>query len=66
LHRRANKLQRAEGDDVRGISYVSGTTQTLRAHFQNSADRLVEHLGLKSGDLVVDIGSNDGNLARVL
>jgi len=40
--------------------YVSGTTQTLRAHFQNSADRLVEHLGLKSGDLVVDIGSNDG------
>jgi 2-polyprenyl-3-methyl-5-hydroxy-6-metoxy-1,4-benzoquinol methylase len=40
--------------------YVSGTTQTLRTHFQNSADRLVKRLGLKSGDLVVDIGSNDG------
>jgi hypothetical protein len=40
--------------------YVSGTTQTLRTHFQNSADRLVARLGLKAGDLVVDIGSNDG------
>jgi 2-polyprenyl-3-methyl-5-hydroxy-6-metoxy-1,4-benzoquinol methylase len=40
--------------------YVSGTTKTLRAHFQNSADRLVSRLGLKAGDLVVDIGSNDG------
>ena len=40
--------------------YVSGTTQTLRTHFQDSADRLVQRLGLKAGDLVVDIGSNDG------
>jgi len=40
--------------------YVSGTTQTLRTHFQQSADRLVSHLGLKADDLVVDIGSNDG------
>jgi 2-polyprenyl-3-methyl-5-hydroxy-6-metoxy-1,4-benzoquinol methylase len=40
--------------------YVSGTTQTLRTHFQNSTDRLVARLGLKPGDLVVDIGSNDG------
>ena len=40
--------------------YVSGTTQTLRRHFQESADRLVSRLGLKAGDLVVDIGSNDG------
>src|ERR1700679_1058945 len=40
--------------------FVSGTTQTLRTHFQNSADRLVKGLGLKAGDLVVDIGSNDG------
>lgn len=40
--------------------YVSGTTQTLRTHFQNSADRLVARLGLKPNDLVVDIGSNDG------
>jgi len=40
--------------------YVSGTTQTLRTHFKNSTDRLVQRLGLKAGDLVVDIGSNDG------
>lgn len=40
--------------------YVSGTTATLRQHFQASADRLVERLGLTSKDLVVDIGSNDG------
>jgi hypothetical protein len=40
--------------------YVSGTTQTLRAHFQESAGRLVSRLGLGPGDLAVDIGSNDG------
>ncbi len=40
--------------------YVSGTTQTLRTHFQESTDRLVSRLGLKADDLVVDIGSNDG------
>lgn len=40
--------------------YVSGTTQTLRAHFQASADRSVAQLGLRPGNLVVDIGSNDG------
>jgi hypothetical protein len=40
--------------------YVSGTTQTLRTHFQTTTDRLVSRLGLKANDLVVDIGSNDG------
>lgn len=40
--------------------YVSGTTQTLRTHFKQSTERLVSRLGLKAGDLVVDIGSNDG------
>ncbi len=40
--------------------YVSGTTSTLRAHFRESAERLVAGLGLVRGDLVVDIGSNDG------
>jgi 2-polyprenyl-3-methyl-5-hydroxy-6-metoxy-1,4-benzoquinol methylase len=40
--------------------YVSGTTRMLREHFQNSSDRLVARLGLQPGDLVVDIGSNDG------
>jgi len=40
--------------------YVSGTTETLRRHFQATTDRLVERLQLKPNDLVVDIGSNDG------
>ena len=40
--------------------YVSGTTQTLRNHFQASTDRLAQKLGLQKDDLVVDIGSNDG------
>jgi hypothetical protein len=40
--------------------YVSGTTETLRRHFEQSANRLVDRLRLSSGDLVVDIGSNDG------
>lgn len=40
--------------------YVSGTTEALRSHFRASAERLIRRLGLKAGDLVVDIGSNDG------
>ncbi len=40
--------------------YVSGTTRTLREHFETSAKRLADRLGLQPGDLVVDIGSNDG------
>lgn len=39
--------------------YVSGTTATLVEHFRKSASRLVETYGLKSTDMVVDIGSND-------
>jgi SAM-dependent methyltransferase len=40
--------------------YVSGTTKTLVEHFRLTAERLVETYGLKPGQLVVDIGSNDG------
>ncbi|MDR3733948.1 MAG: class I SAM-dependent methyltransferase [Acidobacteriaceae bacterium] len=40
--------------------YVSGTTETLHRHFQDTTDRLVSRLHLDPGDLVVDIGSNDG------
>src|SRR3954453_5861105 len=36
--------------------YVSGTTETLRTHFKHTTERLITRLGLKSGDLVVDIG----------
>lgn len=40
--------------------YVSGTTKTLVEHFRQTSKRLVETYGLGEGDLVVDIGSNDG------
>ncbi|MDO8510312.1 MAG: class I SAM-dependent methyltransferase [bacterium] len=40
--------------------YMSGTTKTLRAHFEESTERLIKRFGLKEDDLVVDIGSNDG------
>jgi len=40
--------------------YVSGTTSSLRAHFRATAEHLIAALDLSPGDLVVDIGSNDG------
>jgi SAM-dependent methyltransferase len=40
--------------------YVSGTTKTLVQHFKDTAERLVSTYRLGAGDLVVDIGSNDG------
>lgn len=40
--------------------YVSGTTKTLPAHFAETSRRLVESYGVQAGQLVVDIGSNDG------
>lgn len=44
--------------------YVSGTSPVFVAHFQSYADVMRRRLGLKDGDLVVDIGSNDGTLLR--
>jgi SAM-dependent methyltransferase len=40
--------------------YVSGTTRTLVQHFKETAERLTATYRLGTGDLVVDIGSNDG------
>ncbi|MDE1174632.1 MAG: class I SAM-dependent methyltransferase [Parvibaculaceae bacterium] len=40
--------------------YVSGTTKTLVQHFKETAERLIKTYGLKAGELVVDIGANDG------
>ena len=44
--------------------YVSGTTRALTEHFRESAERLRAAAGLGDGDLVVDIGSNDGTWLR--
>lgn len=40
--------------------YVSGTTQTLPAHFKATSERIAAAYGIGAADLVVDIGSNDG------
>jgi len=40
--------------------YVSGTTRSLRKHFEESTERLIKKLNLKRGDFVLDLGSNDG------
>jgi len=42
--------------------YVSGTNQSFVRHFSDYALDMVARFGLKPGDLVVDIGSNDGTL----
>lgn len=44
----------------REFLYTSGTTKTLREHFQQTAEMLKERYHLSSDDFVVDIGSNDG------
>lgn len=44
--------------------YVSGTSPVFVDHFRRYAADVVERLDIKRGDLVVDIGSNDGTLLR--
>jgi SAM-dependent methyltransferase len=48
----------------RQYPYVSGTTITLRRHFSQLAQELVERFSLSSTSLVVDIGSNDGTFLK--
>jgi hypothetical protein len=42
--------------------YVTGVTPPMRAHFREFVAESTERLGLRPGDLVIDIGSNDGTL----
>jgi SAM-dependent methyltransferase len=42
--------------------YLSGSTRILRANFAELCREAAPIVGLASGDLVVDIGSNDGTL----
>jgi len=44
--------------------YFSGMTNMLINDFRALRDTLITNYGLKSGDLVVDIGSNDGTLLK--
>ncbi len=44
--------------------YVSSTSPSFVAHFEAYARETVERCALKPGDLVVEVGSNDGVLLR--
>lgn len=44
--------------------YSSGNSRQLHDNFRDLADQAVELADLKAGDLVVDIGANDGTLLR--
>jgi hypothetical protein len=44
--------------------YVTGVNAPVVKHFQSLAPHVVEKVGLKKNDLVVDIGCNDGSLLR--
>lgn len=46
--------------------YESSTSASFRKHFEDYAKTLIEFCGLKQGDRVVDIGSNDNILLRPL
>jgi SAM-dependent methyltransferase len=48
----------------RNYVYVSGTSPAFVAHFEAYAQACITEHGLSPGDLVVDIGSNDGTLLR--
>lgn len=48
----------------RDYVYVSGTSPVFVRHFEEYAAACIDMLGLAAGDLVVDIGSNDGTLLR--
>ncbi len=44
--------------------YVTASSTGLSTHFQDYAGSVIERCRLKSGSLVVDLGSNDGTLLR--
>lgn len=44
--------------------YVSGTSPAFVRHFEGYAGDVAATVGLQPGDLVVDLGSNDGTLLR--
>lgn len=48
----------------RNYVYVSGTSPVFVDHFRRYAEETISALGLAPGDLVVEIGSNDGTLLR--
>lgn len=47
-----------------GYGYESGINETMRDHLKSKIERLKQFVFLNDGDLVVDIGSNDGTLLK--
>lgn len=47
-----------------GYWYRSGVTATMRAALKDVVDEATKRVNLQSGDIVVDIGSNDGTLLK--
>jgi GDP-D-mannose dehydratase len=46
--------------------YMSGISNTMRAHLKDYQQEIVSHLGgLSDGDIVVDIGSNDSTMLQL-
>ena len=44
--------------------YVSGTSNTIAAHYQTYAAAVIERLGLTAADRVIEVASNDGSLLQ--
>lgn len=45
--------------------YLSGTTKTLRKHFKEVAENIINFIEISKTDLIVDIGGNDGTNLEV-
>jgi cyclopropane fatty-acyl-phospholipid synthase-like methyltransferase len=44
--------------------YISSASDTLTEHLRDLSDVVVERLSLREGELVVDVGANDGTLLK--
>jgi len=44
--------------------YVTGVSETMRAHYRGYAADVAEFMGLGPGDLVIEVASNDGSLLK--
>jgi SAM-dependent methyltransferase len=50
------------GELFNNYVYTSGTSQVFRSHFEAYAHAIMERFSIDAGNLVIDIGSNDGTL----
>jgi len=62
------QLEKAVDPNVmfRTYTYTSGVSNSFKIHLEKFAKYIIEKFQLKSDDLVIDIGSNDGTLLQFL